>query len=370
MRDKPPQRTRNVYLPCAMIVSQLVHIRYSLDSSLYVPCILKLAVSTLLTTEKLTMLVQLYLYKLKAQRNKKLGVCVSSVMANKDIDVKSVRPFYHFLDTLPGAIVSFLLYFVVHLISFALFSEASISDLDICNTKGYQFPGAGRAAYGVGVPLLMSAIVFGFMNPAALMVFNFQLTFWLMLTTTLVVAILWVTTIAVLTLLNNRNSWLGVNFSYVSFVLFIGAAIFVDCIIPIIYYHLFYKRRSKVSDDIRAKFMVAEQQPFSMDKLTDFASNELETESVLLYQVIRAIKSQRSNILNSNFGASERLAKFLIDNYIKGGWKTLEWYELSYITKDITSPLDLLEKETSIDELEIGVRERIILPMYARMERK
>jgi hypothetical protein len=369
MRNKQPQRTRNLYLSYAMIVFQLIHVRFSLNPSQHDWCLTKnIVLVSMLSTEKIVMLVQLFLYKLRAQKNKKLSASIASVIANKDIDTREATPFYHLFDTLPGAVILFTLHLLPHVVGLLSFTEISWTDPEPCNTKNH-FPGVSQVAMSVGVPTLISVLIYGVINSASAVVFIFQITFWVMMTNIFVVLSLWMSILYMLKLLNVQDIWIR-NFNFVSFSLFIGMNIFIDCVLPVIYYHLFYKPKSQVTRETKALFILAEKQPFSLEKLTEFASTELESESVLLYHVVKALKAQRADVLNSDFKSSERLATFIFTNYIQGGWKTLSWYDLAHITKEVKSPLELLENETIIDDLEIGVRENIILPMFARMQIK
>jgi hypothetical protein len=316
-------------------------------------------------TEKVSMLVQVYLYKLRSQNQNQLGVTARSLVENRDIDGKKATPFYHFLDTLPGAALCFLAHTIVHGVLIALTTDISPLDLEPCNIKG-MFPGTTQVARSVGLPILIATIAYGLMNLKVLIVFIFNYIFWLMLTNVFVVLTLWTSFALVLKLVTNHD-WISTHLVKVTFLAIISSNIFIDCVLPVLYYHFFYKPRSVVTQHTRATFDITKHQPFSMDRLTDFASTELEAESILLYHTIKALKEQRSNVLQSDFKACERLATFIFENYIQGKWKTLEWYQLCYITEKVTKPLELMEKKSILDSLEIGVTENIILPMYARM---
>jgi hypothetical protein len=317
-------------------------------------------------TEKISMLVQVYLYKLRSQKQKQLGVTARSLVANRDIDNKEATPFYHYLDTPPGAALCFLAHITVQGVLIALTTDISPLDLEPCNIKG-MFPGTTQVARSIGLPLLIATIAYGLMNLKVLVVFIFNYIFWLMLTNAFVVLSLWAAISLVLKLVITHDVWLTTHFVKLTFLVIISCNVFVDCVLPMLYYEFLYKPRSVVTENIRSTFDITKNQPFSMDKLADFASTELETESILLYHTIKALKEQRSNVLQSDFKACERLATFIFENYIQGKWKTLEWYQLCYITEKVTKPLDLMEKKSILDSLEIGVTENIVLPMYARM---
>jgi hypothetical protein len=117
-------------------------------------------------------------------------------------------------------------------------------------------------------------------------------------------------------------------------------------------------------------FGVVEQQPFAWKKFVDHAGTELETEAVLLYQAVRTLIELRKNT-NDTFSSCEQLAKLVFDNYISGNRNTLTVYSLRYMVQEIKSPVELLEKETTVlVPLKEQLREKVLLPMFARMNKK
>jgi hypothetical protein len=141
----------------------------------------------------------------------------------------------------------------------------------------------------------------------------------------------------------------------------------IMCGIPVYYYYVYYLKKSQVTDIIRNKFSIAEKQPFAMEQMINYAGKELETESVLLYQLVSTIIKLRSNTLDNHFETCERLAKIVYDKYICGSCKTLTWYELTHTVSSIKTHIELLEKEIVLKQLQDLTREKIILPMFARM---
>jgi hypothetical protein len=152
-----------------------------------------------------------------------------------------------------------------------------------------------------------------------------------------------------------------------SFLLICTINMFARCMIPTIYHEFVFKQQSKLTDIIREQFEVAEKQPFSMNKLVEQVSSELEMDSLLLYEVVRTILKLRKST-NDTFERSELLSKFVIDNYVHGTRKTLDYYGLRSIVDGVNTPIELLEREaTVLRNLKVHSRERIVLPMFARM---
>ncbi len=168
---------------------------------------------------------------------------------------------------------------------------------------------------------------------------------------------------------STANEWLSLvvdNYSVSALVLLITLNVFVLCVIPTIY-NAIYSKRSIVTDEVRSKFNLAEKQPFAMQQLLEYAGKELETESLLLYQLVRSIRKLRANILDNKFDASLALAKIILDKYVHEGWNTLLWYDMQGLLGGIQTPIQLLEKESILELLEIRCRDKIVLPMFARM---
>ncbi len=168
---------------------------------------------------------------------------------------------------------------------------------------------------------------------------------------------------------STANEWLSLvvdNYSVSALVLLITLNIFVLCVIPAIY-NAIYSKRSIVTDEVRSKFDLAEKQPFAMQQLLEYAGKELETESLLLYQLVRSIRKLRANVLDNKFEASLALAKILLDKYVHEGWNTLLWYDMQGLLGGIQTPIQLLEKDSILELLEIRCRDKIVLPMFARM---
>jgi hypothetical protein len=131
-------------------------------------------------------------------------------------------------------------------------------------------------------------------------------------------------------------------------------------------YNRYYVEQSKFDDDIREQFLVAEKQPFAMAKLAEFAGTELETDSVVLYQAVRSLLELR-NSTKDTFESCDRLAKLIFNNYISGTRNTLYYYDMQSIVKNVKSPIELLEREAVIVQLNTQIIEHIMLPMFARM---
>jgi type IV secretory pathway TrbD component len=279
------------------------------------------------------------------------------------------KPFKHFLNSALGGIFVILTPLLIHSVIIYFYTDIGITEFAPCNLKD-GYPGQGEIGFTSGIIIISTSIIYLLQNRAVMSIILFQLEFWLIITNTFVLLVMWFATFVVLKVVASSDPWFTTNFAYISFVVLIATNVFIECVLPLLYYLFRFKPRSAVTDEIRAKFSLCHKQAKALEKLVDHASTELETESILLYQAIRTLRSNRANVLSSNFESCLRLATLIFEKYIQGEYKTLKWYDLRYITSRVSKPIELLEKESVLEELETAVREKIVLPMYARMEAK
>jgi hypothetical protein len=156
----------------------------------------------------------------------------------------------------------------------------------------------------------------------------------------------------------------------VSFLILIAINATIISGVPAIYNQFVHKKRSIITEDVLSQFEIAEEQPFMKTKLALQAQEELEMETLLLFESLRSLRVLRSKSHEndpSNFEKCSLLATFIYDKYIQKEYSTLVWYDLENIVGGIRTPLELIERADVRDLLAKQVRERCILPMFARM---
>jgi hypothetical protein len=156
----------------------------------------------------------------------------------------------------------------------------------------------------------------------------------------------------------------------VSFLILIAINAAIISGVPAIYNQCVHKKRSIITEDVLSQFEIAEEQPFTKTKLALQAQEELEMETLLLFESLRSLRVLRSKSHEndpSNFEKCLLLATFIHDKYIQKEYSTLVWYDLENIVGGIKTPLELIERADVRDLLAKQVRERCILPMFARM---
>jgi hypothetical protein len=310
----------------------------------------------------------MWLCKSQFEQEKKLAVLVDSVTTHGDITAQEKAPNMVFLKSFYGSLVAMLLWYSAGVFGVYFFTDIKINDPDACNLmQGY--PKISEVGFGIWATSTSTDIIYSIQNPQTLIPFSYQLEFWLVIANTFVVFSitfgLWL-----LAKMTSFTLWteMGMNnHTCTFFVAMIVTNMVVICFLPAVYSFFIYDKRSTVTDETRAKFMLARSQPFAITKLAEFAHDELETESVLLYQIIRAIRKNQVNVLDNKFDCNLRLANIIYEKYIQKEWKTLVWYDLHKIVAGVKSPMELLEKDSILEDLEKQVQNSIILPMFARM---
>ncbi len=361
-RNNQPMRTRNIYIHIFEVVAQMLFVRVMMAQSESDPCILTQSIN-IVTPVKITTLAQLYIFKKKIQREKKLEKSIES-------GTLSTAPISndHWLDTLSGAILLFCGIFGLGLTCIYMFTDIPLES-SACNMyRGY--PGVSQLGVTITLITITALVVYTIQNYHVTTVSYFKFEVWLVAFNALFMIFFLLLLRGVQkVMLRDGNKFLEElleeNGIFTALMLSITIFIFVRCFLPMMY-HLNFKYESIVTDKIRELFIIAEKQPFAMKKLTEYAGTELETESVLLYYAVRTLLEHRTSVKDS-FVQSESVAKVIVDHYICGSRKTLDYYGLRSIVRDIKTPVELIEKEkTVLVELEAQIRERIMLPMFAR----
>jgi hypothetical protein len=268
----------------------------------------------------------------------------------------------HFLESFVGSLLLVACIIPIGAVLVYTFTDLQFGDMDACYNRG-GYPKMSEIGLSVGLTAIASNVANNMQHQKAYHVFNYLIEFWMLLANSIIMMcvhfmMLLVTKITPMAIMRENIT---------SFVIIITINITLICGLPMYYYYFYYNKRSQVTDVTRSKFSIAEKQPFAMEQLIEFAGKELETDSILLYLLVTAIIKLRSNHLDSEFQNCEKLATVMFEKYIQGSVKTLTWYDMHHIVSEITSPIQLLEKEAVLKQLQETTRERIVLPMFARM---
>ncbi len=308
--------------------------------------------------------IQLIIFKTKIKQEKKLAKIVSTISALDDTKETEITNPKHMLDSLFGAILVACACLGLGALSVALFTDIPFTDLSACNTiRGY--PNTPECGFGITIAAYTLLITYAIFNYKTIRIISVQIEFWLHVLTIFITVSLMSCYGVMLTVGNALGIVIQVNVTYVSFIIIFFYNVSVRCLLPTLY-NRYYVEQSKFDDDIREQFFVAEKQPFAMEKLAEFAGTELETDSVVLYQAVRSLLELR-NSTKDTFESCDRLAKLIFNNYISGTRNTLYYYDMQSIVKNVKSPIELLEREAVIVQLNTQIIERIMLPMFARM---
>jgi hypothetical protein len=89
-----------------------------------------------------------------------------------------------------------------------------------------------------------------------------------------------------------------------------------------------------------------------MKQLFDNAGKELETEPILFYELVSVVLKLRANVQDNNFEICEKHANVIFNKYVNGDSKVLQWYDMNTIVSKITAPIDLLEQESVLKQLQ------------------
>jgi hypothetical protein len=157
---------------------------------------------------------------------------------------------------------------------------------------------------------------------------------------------------------NQSPLFFGDNINLTLLVIALSTNIVILCAVPAYYYYQVYKPNSVVTEEIRTQYRVAEKQPFAMKQLFDHAGKELETESILFYELVSVVLKLRANVLDNNFEKCEKLVNVMFNKYVNGDSKVLQWYDMNTIVSKITAPIDLLEQESVLKQLQDRSKER------------
>jgi hypothetical protein len=310
----------------------------------------------------------MWLFKSQFEHEKMLGVLVDSVTTHNDITPQEKLTNKNFFNSFGGSLLIMSLWLSCGALCLHVFTDINIHDPDACNLM-QGFPKVSEVGFSLWAITTATNIIYSLQNPQTLVPFSFQLEFWLITANTLILASIGIS-IWVLANMMSFTLWteMGMNDHSCSIIVsVIVTNIILICFVPALYSFFVYDKRSVVTDETRAKFMLAKLQPFAISRLAEFAHDEMETDSVLLYQTIRAICKNQANVLDNKFDCNIRLANLIYEKYIQKEWKTLVWYDLEKLVVDVKSAQDLLEKDSLLEGLEKEVQKKIILPMFARM---
>ncbi len=305
----------------------------------------------------------MFLYKKRQKYEQKLATATMNLQTFKQ--VPDMKPFYHFLNTAAGGPTPVIAYWLIHCICIFLLLDIPITDLDSCNLNN-GYPGIVEMGHTSILTLMGIDIAYAIQNSSIMQIFMFQIEFWLLIMSLFTTIALWGSFVFIARYSFSKQ-WLMMNTSTSTFIVLIWLNISIECVLPCLYYWLKYTPRSIVTDDVRSQFDLASKQPFAMEKIVEQSKSELETESVLLYVVVRNLRALRANPLENNFSKCMQLSELLYHRFIRSEWKTLRWYGLSDIVQDIGDPLQLLEKDALLENLENQICEKVILPLFARM---
>ncbi len=288
-------------------------------------------------------------------------------LGTTDLDIIAPK---HALSTLKGAFFVACGFLTLGAVGIYGFTDISFTEWDSCNT-GLGYPKVPQVGLVIGISVITIIIGYILQNPEIMRITCLRAEVWLSICNSLINVVFMTSLYRVLLFLESRDKHamelLEEHAISTSFLLICTINMFARCMIPTIYHEFVFKQQSKLTDIIREQFEVAEKQPFSMNKLVEQVSSELEMDSLLLYEVVRTILKLRKST-NDTFERSELLSKFVIDNYVHGTRKTLDYYGLRSIVDGVNTPIELLEREaTVLRNLKVHSRERIVLPMFARM---
>jgi hypothetical protein len=314
------------------------------------------------------------IYKAKIKGEKAMAKLVNATvdsLGTSSLETVSPR---HMLDSLSGALLVAFGFLLLGFSSIYIFTNVPFTNFDSCNNK-YGFPGVSRCGVAIGYSIITALFMYALQNPETVRVTCIKAEVWLAVGNS-------VFTLSFLLIMEQAMMWLSLhnnellaellhdNITHTSFMLVFTVNVLARIGIPTLYHELVFKKQSIVTDKIRQQFMSAVKQPYELKQLVDYAGSELETDSILLYQAVRSILQLRRSTTNS-FNSCERLSNFVFENYIVGSRKTLDHYGIRSVVKNIKSPIELLEKETTVlAELNTQILERIMLPMFARMVRQ
>jgi uncharacterized membrane protein len=303
----------------------------------------------------------------KAQEEKNFAKIVASILSHNDIS-KNTLGKKNFWDSKTGALVSVICYYAAGAVTIFLFTDIPITNLSPCNFRKSGYPNVSECGMSISLISFTVPIVYFAQNYGSLGVFSFRLEAWMKNGNTAIgIAI---AVVLYMTVGYHSDALLKEHIPLISFMVTITLNICTRCAVPALYYVFYYKQRSVVDEKIRKQFKVAENQPFSMRKLVDHAGTELETDSIVLYYAIKQIIQLRKSTKDT-FRECEQLATLVFDNYVIGNRKTLDYYGLRDIVKNVKSPIELIEREvTVLVDLDYSIQEQIILPMFARMVRQ
>ncbi len=266
----------------------------------------------------------------------------------------------HPLESLLGAICSFSIHALIGFVLLNTFADVPFNDPESCN-KLHSYPEVSEIGFSLDIILIVTNILLYVQNPQVLHVFNYFIDFWLLLSNTILTLPIGV----VLLILSKTESvanqsplFFGDNINLTLLVIALSTNIVILCAVPAYYYYQVYKPNSVVTEEIRTQYRVAEKQPFAMKQLFDHAGKELETESILFYELVSVVLKLRANVLDNNFEKCEKLVNVMFNKYVNGDSKVLQWYDMNTIVSKITAPIDLLEQESVLKQLQDRSKER------------
>jgi hypothetical protein len=299
---------------------------------------------------------------------------VKSLPRLKETSLEALVPT-PFLDSLRGAVLLVVGLLSVSATALFIFTDIPVTDFDGCQTL-YGYPNIPEIGFAIAVLGITSLIVYAVQNSEAGNILHLNVEVWLSLSTGFIIVMLILVvyyTYSFLLMIGDNvfiADMLSEYYVFTAFGLIFTVAMCIRCVLPTVYHEIYFKKYSLVDTTIREQYALLEKQPFAMEKLTSHAGTELDTEAILLHEAVRSIIELRKST-EDTFPTCEKLAQLVFDNYIVGKRRTLDVYGLRHIVKDVTSPLELIEKEVSVlVPLLEQSREKIMLPLFARMTRQ
>ncbi len=308
------------------------------------------------------------IFKSKIEDEKKLSKVVHALVADNvpHVDIKARR---HWLDSKLGAAVFAVGHIAIGLTIVFFLTDIPFTEFEACNWLPEGYPGVSEYGFVVMFTITTIMVSYAMYHPETLTVMCIQIEFLSIVLSTIIGIALFAIYVTVYTVDKSQGVLITGKIVFILFEFIFAYNVCVRCLVPTLYNVFFYKPNSVVDEDIRDQFSIVERQQHVLKKLMEQATSELEMESLLLYCLVKSMIDLRKST-SGPFERCERLAAMVYDNYISSSRtrKTLDTYHMRHLVEKVTSPLELLEKEVSVlAELDSQVRERIILPLYARM---
>jgi len=364
-----PFRSRNIWVTYTSALLPLLVVRLIINQTLDDPSIITQTVAlTCLGYAQIGYITQVFDYKNKIKREKQLSPILHALTNGNNINFQHVRNVddSNFFSTCMAAALTAVCYICTGRVAIALFTDINIFSSNASNiAKGYL------EIWEIGITLwtiiLASQIIVGLYYRNTLKESNFMTEYCLLVAGNTLV---YISIIALLvygkTISIDNHTDLSIN--DLSCLLIVGLIVMenlIVCWLPALYAIFKYKLNSIVDQPIRnhatnsVKARLAEE-------LNDQASNEFDSDAIILWRSLQSLC--KYNNLSVGNQDSQRLSRFIYDKYVTNQWNTIVNYDIKREFNGVKSPNDLLDA-ARLNSLCAVVKERIVLPMYARMRR-